>query len=135
MVGGGEAFGLGLLSKFVDRPRQALDSAIEAGIAPNELGLICAEFTANRALFRSGGAIVDRIRNGSWPVAGVKSIEEIAKASEMANNEKPTWIAREDPIRRGGRAPPQRSLGVGDGCRNRARSRSEDTKETIGLVG
>lgn len=71
-----------LLQKFLARPRLGLDAAIEAKVSPQEVGKICAEFQANRALFRSSGAIIDRIRNGSWPVAGVKSIEEIATANE-----------------------------------------------------
>lgn len=71
-----------LLGKFLARPKIAIAAAIEASIGPQEIGAICAEFQANRALFHSSGAIVDRIRNGTWPVAGVKSIEEIKAASE-----------------------------------------------------
>jgi hypothetical protein len=79
---------LELLSKFVERPRQTLETAINVGISPSELGSIVAEFQANRPLFRSAGAIVDRIRSGSWPVSGVKSIEELAKASEKVAKSK-----------------------------------------------
>lgn len=78
-----EAAGLVRLQSLVDRPRQTLAAAKQARLGFEELIRICDEFEANRSLFRSGGALVDRIRTGEWPARGVRSLEEIAAAPSM----------------------------------------------------
>lgn len=52
----------------VARVGPVLDAAKRIGITPNDVSDIVGEYAANRHLFRSPGAIVDRIRSGHWPV-------------------------------------------------------------------
>lgn len=52
----------------VERVQAILTHAKQSRLAPADVAAIVAEYTTNRHLFRSPGAIVDRIRSGSWPV-------------------------------------------------------------------
>lgn len=52
----------------VARVRPVLDAAKRTGITPNDVSAIVGQYVANRHLFRSPGAIVDRIFSGHWPV-------------------------------------------------------------------
>jgi hypothetical protein len=70
----------------VARVRPVLDAAKRIGITPNDVSDIVGEYAANRHLFRSPGAIVDRIRSGHWPIdiPDVAAVERRAVARRTA---------------------------------------------------
>lgn len=70
----------------VARVRPVLDEAKRIGITPNDVSDIVGEYAANRHLFRSPGAIVDRIRSGHWPIdiPDVAAVERRAVARRTA---------------------------------------------------
>lgn len=52
----------------VSRSQAAIVAARDAGYSPADVFEILGQFTQHRALFDGPGALVDRIRNGAWPV-------------------------------------------------------------------
>lgn len=52
----------------VQRTAAAVAAARSAGLDPSDVSEVIAEFKAHRRRFDGPGALVDRIRNGAWPV-------------------------------------------------------------------
>lgn len=73
----------------VARVRPVLDAAKRIGITPNDVSEIVGQYAANRHLFRSPGAIVDRIRSGHWPVdiPDAAAVERRAAARRTASQQ------------------------------------------------
>jgi hypothetical protein len=73
----------------VARVAAIVHHAKQSRLTPDDVAAIVAEYTNNRHLFRSPGAIVDRIRSGSWPVDVPDSaaIERRAAARRTASSQ------------------------------------------------
>lgn len=96
------AVGERLRAVGLERVRVAIDAAIEAGLDHSAVGVILDDYAVNAARMRSPGAILERIRSGSWPVP-IRTAADVAAANRARAVEAETLAferARSDAIRR-----------------------------------
>lgn len=63
----------------IERIEPVIREATERGLSAEALRTIVRDYTANRPKFIGPGAIVDRIRSGAWPAAGVVPAATLAR--------------------------------------------------------